>query len=542
MEYTITRGVCGQEGCRERRYYLDNGLWFCRRGHQQEGRQVEEDPEDYGVQGRTHRVKKDVVEKSQKTYRGQRAYSLFLQIYQLILWKQSHALVHDRGFPAQFENVIRDLWALRLEGFSSKINTNMSETETEEPEVFSSQAADTDDESDKAFKPSGKRVQWPRLVDSIALCYMGALLMRLPIGIADFHRMVMQGDVPYLRIIKTIPREMRDKLSPEYLSLFETTRLPKAEHFHKAALELILFYHRRSGVHFPPLNAPLLLFRFIKRLTLPIDIYPAVTQLQKLVGFTFTYPPTIAGKRRSLHLPEVQMMTLIVISTKLLFPFDDVKRYPESARDPSTQAIDWQLWAQVQRHFDNREKSSGRIGKGNEVLVNEKDVFSMTPNQLDEYLDWYEKSWLDSSKGANSLADLFPLGPTGAESQPTAPPSEADDEASLDSMLETVTRQLKTMKVVADPESEVPRPGSFYPRYRLDTDLPETVRPFYETAAKVVGIPLSTLVKTVFQTEVRMGHWQEDRRRMEYYGEVMDMEFPGDADVDDIEEAGEIDE
>jgi len=35
MEY-VTRGVCGQEACRERRYYLDNGLWFCRRGHLQE--------------------------------------------------------------------------------------------------------------------------------------------------------------------------------------------------------------------------------------------------------------------------------------------------------------------------------------------------------------------------------------------------------------------------------------------------------------------------------------------------------------------------
>lgn len=35
MDY-VTRGVCGQEGCRERRYYLDNGLWFCRRGHLQE--------------------------------------------------------------------------------------------------------------------------------------------------------------------------------------------------------------------------------------------------------------------------------------------------------------------------------------------------------------------------------------------------------------------------------------------------------------------------------------------------------------------------
>lgn len=102
-------------------------------------------------------------------------------------------------------------------------------------------------------------------------------------------------------------------------------------------------------------------------------------------------------------------MTLIVISTKLLFPFDYVKRYPESAREPSTQTIDWQLWAQVQRHFDNREISSGRIGKGNEVLVNEKDVFSMTPDQLDEYLNWYENSWLDGSKGkliSNSVSSV----------------------------------------------------------------------------------------------------------------------------------------
>lgn len=198
-------------------------------------------------------------------------------------------------------------------------------------------------------------------------------------------------------------------------------RLPKAEHFHKAVLELLLYYHRRFGVQFPPLNSPLLLFRYIKRLTLPsmilpclyqtlflplltcltVEVYPAVKELQKLVGFQFSFPETIAGKRRPLHLPEVQMMTLIIISTKLLFPFDDMKRHPETAREPATQAMDWQLWAQVQRHFDQREMSSGRIGKGNEILVNEKDVFSMTPGQLDEYLDWYENSWLDSSKGTH---------------------------------------------------------------------------------------------------------------------------------------------
>lgn len=105
-------------------------------------------------------------------------------------------------------------------------------------------------------------------------------------------------------------------------------------------------------------------------------------------------------------------------------------------------------------------------------------------------------------------------------------------------MLETVTHQLKSMKVVTTPESPVPRPGSSYTRYRLDTDLPEKARPFYETAAKVIGISLSTLVRAVSQTELRLAKWQEDRRRMEYHGEPMDMEFAG-YDDDELEGADE---
>lgn len=137
--------------------------------------------------------------------------------------------------------------------------------------------------------------------------------------------------------------------------------------------------------------------------------------------------------------------------------------------------------------------------------------------------------------GGNSLADLFPTGPTGVETQPVPPPSEAEDEESLNSMLETVTHQLKSIKVVTNPESQVPRPGSSYTRWRLDTDLPEKARPFYETAAKVVGISLSTLVRAVSQTELRLAQWQEDRRRMEYHGEPMDMEL---AEYDDDEFEG----
>lgn len=69
-----------------------------------------------------------------------------------------------------------------------------------------------------------------------------------------------------------------------------------------------------------------------------------------------------------------------------------------SVREPSAQVLDWELWSQVQRHFDSRETVGGRIGKGNEILITEKDVFNMSPAQLDEYMDWYENSWLDHSK------------------------------------------------------------------------------------------------------------------------------------------------
>jgi hypothetical protein len=82
--------------------------------------------------------------------------------------------------------------------------------------------------------------------------------------------------------------------------------------------------------------------------------------------------------------------------TKLYYPFDDIKRYPTSLNDPPAQLIDWEEWCTLQRKFDNRGKEGGKLGRGNEFHVKESDVFQMSPEQLDEYMDWYEKSWLDS--------------------------------------------------------------------------------------------------------------------------------------------------
>ena len=85
----------------------------------------------------------------------------------------------------EVQHVVRDLWALRLETYSEKIK-NPSEGD-EETEFFSSQPT-ADQEEPDLVRFGGKNLQWPRLVDSVGLCYLGAFLMRLPVSVADFHR------------------------------------------------------------------------------------------------------------------------------------------------------------------------------------------------------------------------------------------------------------------------------------------------------------------------------------------------------------------
>ncbi|KAJ5586896.1 uncharacterized protein N7459_002661 [Penicillium hispanicum] len=582
MDY-VTRGVCGQEGCRERRYYLDNGLWFCRRGHLQEGRQVEEDPEDFGTQGKTHRVRKEKEEKSRKTYRGQQAQTLFLQAYQLILWKQCHALVHNHGFPEQFEGVARDLWAMRLQTYSLRINESADDEDQEEREMFSSQPSQTEDSDGMSFKPRARYLEWPRLLDTVALCYMAAMLMRLPVCVSDFHRLIVRQDIPYIRAVRTIPREMRDKLPPEFLSILDIIvsshlcpgatppfsgncidtlkQLPKVEILHRGFRDLMLFYQQRFQIELPPLNLPLLLYRHIRRLAIPIDVYEIVKTLQGLLGFTFEYPARLADKRRreSLHLPEVQLMVLIIIATKLLFPFDGPRRYPTTAMEPATQAMDWPLWVQAQRHFGYHKHAGGKIGTDMLIQVTDKEVLHMAPEQMDEYLDWYENSWLDSSRMLNPVADMFPISRADRESHPNPEPAEAanggdEAESAIITMLQTVLQGLVSIPVHPKSEEEeyedeeeggedegIARPGYWYRRYRWEAALPETARAFYELAADIAGISLQTLIRAVSVAEFRIARWHADKRRAEYFEREMELEADG-AGESSSEEIDDMDE
>ncbi|KAF7719924.1 Uncharacterized protein PECH_005781 [Penicillium ucsense] len=520
MDY-VTRGVCGQEGCRERRYYLDNGLWFCRRGHLQEGRQIEEDADDFGNQGKRHRVKKDKEEKSRKTYRGRKAHTLFLQVCQLVLWKQCHALVHNHGFPEQFEAIVRDLWALRLQDFTLRINATTDDEDDSDRELFSSQP-ETDSSDDLGFKShSGRYLTWPRLLDSLGLCYLAAVLMRLPVSVSDFCRLVIRQDVPYFRVARLIPFEMRDKLPPELLARLEVHQLPRLESLHRAFVDLALQYRKRFEITVPPLNAPMLLYRHLRRLALPLDVYEMVQYLKSIVGFNYAFDigGSSAKLKRALDLPELQIMTLIVIATKLLFPFDDLARVPATAKEPATQAMDWAVWARAQAHFTSREQSHGTITKEEAIRLTDKDVLNMMPRQLDEYMDWYESNWLDPFGVTNPVADMFPTARTAK-----------------------VMQGLKTNEPNPDLDENDRRPGSWYWRYRWEAQLPETAKQFYELSAQLAAVSLSTLLRAVSVTEYRIVKTVEDKRRAEYFSQALELDMDGHGDDESLDDMDNLDE
>jgi RNA polymerase I-specific transcription initiation factor RRN7 len=104
----------------------------------------------------------------------------------------------------------------------------------------------------------------------------------------------------------------------------------------------------------------------------------------------FTYPILHKGSYGRLAYPEIQLMCIIVVATKLSQPFDVIVRHPESESDPTTLKIDWLKWREIMT-----EKESDELKRGEEIKITDASVISMSERKMDDYLDWYQRTWTD---------------------------------------------------------------------------------------------------------------------------------------------------
>lgn len=88
------------------------------------------------------------------------------------------------------KTIVRDLWTLRLSKLLSRLESPQrgdSESQATPPAEDSGDGA-----PERSAKRGGKGLESPKLVETIALCYMGMLILRLPVGLGELYRSVVR--------------------------------------------------------------------------------------------------------------------------------------------------------------------------------------------------------------------------------------------------------------------------------------------------------------------------------------------------------------
>lgn len=245
--------------------------------------------------------------------------------------------------------------------------------------------------------------------------------------------------------------------------------------------------------------------------------------MARLLAINFTFPMPRSRQRIS-SFPEIALMALLVVAVKIYYPFDAIERNPRSINDLGPLALDWDYWCKAQKAHNLRDSSDDKFGRGNEIRVKEEDVFKLSGDQIDTYLDWFENTWIDEERARKhprrypeQLLNMFPTGrPDESTAKAINPELEwQEDEQALEEKLRTVQGSLKLRQVVSDDNvgklhaKPVDRIGSYYKRCRKPEELSPTERAFHQAVADLIAIKLHSLLVAVTQIENKLLTWRK---------------------------------
>ncbi|KAF5025465.1 hypothetical protein F66182_2441 [Fusarium sp. NRRL 66182] len=491
--------------CGSRRWYLENGLRFCSNGHQVEGFVQFDigDDVEAGRLGNVARKEKETKEKELRHLTGQAGKDLFLECLQLVLRRQLLWLIQAKGHREELETVVRDLWDLRTRG-SGAIE---AEDETQADDglaMFSSQPAAS--EKDDTPKTQGTRAQswdperksdWPipRMIDTLALCYLGCLLLRIPTAVGELCLWANSGRMPYKRAYYDTPQEMQDRLPSAYT---RALKLPlrsslRGIDLHSAVLDLALSYNYNYEIVFPVINDTPTVVHFVRQLALPVETLVAARSILSVMGFSFQLP---IEKSRRFHIdyPEILLISTIVVAAKLSFPLG--RHYPllQVAGAAPNVRFNWTKWHKGVEELIEASQASGKERDFGKVTVDQ--VTSMTAEELDRYFA-HVASTVDR-KNDSAITRFFP-----SENAPLPDiPSEDSTEQDNDHKMRRILGQAITVAGEEGPEQENESlSGSSYESFRSVEDLTETAQALYR-AAGYIADPLHCFCSSVRSVHV----------------------------------------
>ena len=413
---------------------------------------------------------------------------------------------------------------LRLQKIQGKISYD-SETDTE---AFSSQGFSSQSENEtgsasqssrRSKKDEKKRAGTLALEDTISLCYIAILLLRIPVTVADIYQWINDGKFLYYRASREVPLGMRERLPPGYQALLEPQDMLQSELLHRHILDTAVLFNNDFGMAMPPLNVSLVLYRWIQALMLPLEIFAATQRLARLLDVDLsTWIASKASRIIVLRYPEAQLMAVVIVATKLLYPLDDIERKAYQPTDLSSLALDWDAWAKLHKPESENPAERPRLSFYQAFEFSETDCLSTSDEKLDAYLDWYEDNVASEEvrergrarNDAEFRRTLFQMFPTHCRQQKD---KTKETSAAINRLHDAQGTLLQERAVQPQESKTVNRVGSFYRRYRTVEELSGPATILFEKAAGLAGISVESLVQAVFLTERKLQKYEDGLRK-----------------------------
>ncbi|WXC56313.1 hypothetical protein SNK03_002243 [Fusarium graminearum] len=500
--------------CGARRWYLENGLRFCSNGHQVEGFIQFDigDEVDAGNLGRVARKEKEVKEKELRHLTGQAGRNLFLESLQLILRNQLLWLIKSKGHREELETVVRDLWDLRTRGGGALPVGGETQQETEQDEgltMFSSQPAVDDKSKECTLKKQQTRARswnpeenpdWPmpRMIDTLALCYLGCLLLRIPTAIGELCVWANAGRIPYKRSYYDLPQEMQDRLPSSYT---RALKLPlrsslKGIDLHNAVLDLALSYNYNYGMIFPAVNETPTLVHFVRQLSLPVEALVTAKSIVSVMRFSFQLPIE-QSRRFHIDYPEILLISIVLVAAKLCFPLGRHAPLLQVAGAEPNIRFDWTKWQKSIHELIDPSQASGKDPNFEKITVDQ--VTSMTAEELNDYFA-HIASTIDK-KNDSVVTRFFPSESAPPPETPSAENTEKDNDHKIRQILGRAI-------IIAGEEGSEQKDGTMlepqYEAFRSVADLSETAQALYKAASKSHTFQKSSKLTSCQRSHIRL--------------------------------------
>lgn len=391
--------------CPTRHWYEQEGLRFCRNGHQLEGFAAHDKGEDeFGTTGRVTRAKKEKQKREGLKLTGSEGRRLYLQALQYVLrrqveWLRNVGLQLDEEEGRTYEELVKELWSLTcaMPGVMENVDTGeQTDDYVTEDSMASSSAPEDSEASTKSngwLDKKGSRL--PSLMHTLALCYIACVILKQPVTTADFHRWAQSGAIECLAALHNLPIIVQNRMPAMYHRAFQVRDHIRQGRLFRTAQELAVAFNVHYSLKLPSFNYPQVLIQYILDLTLPTEVYLMAKSLIQILGATFDFPDGSRKRIRAIDNPELFLIALVVVSTKLLHSLDGKERRPMDHDDLRVKQIDWVEW-QRSRAEAKAERSQGRLEPGTEYQVTPNTALLTDEDKMDDFMDWYEKMWVST--------------------------------------------------------------------------------------------------------------------------------------------------